>query len=41
MDASLPTGTLSFDNVDRGYFLELGTIAEGNEVILTTASGRI
>ena len=40
VDASLPTGTLSFDNVDRGYFLELGTIAEGNEVILTTASGQ-
>lgn len=38
VNASLPTGTLSFDNVDRGYFLELGTIAEGNEVVLTSGS---
>lgn len=34
--ASLPTGSKSFSNVDRGYLLELGTIADGNEVLLTT-----
>lgn len=34
--ASLPTGSKSFGNVDRGYLLELGTIADGNEVALTT-----
>ncbi len=33
--ASLPTGQKSFSNTDRGYFLELGTIADGNEVVLT------
>lgn len=33
--ASLPTGSKSFGNVDRGYLLELGTIADGNEVVLT------
>ena len=33
--ASLPTGQKSFSNTDRGYFLELGTIADGNEVTLT------
>ncbi len=33
--ASVPAETKSFHNVDRGYLLELGTIAEGNEVELT------
>ncbi len=33
--ASLPTGAKTFNNVDRGFLLELGTIAEGNEILLT------
>ena len=33
--AELPTGQKSFSNVDRGYLLELGTLAPGTEVKLT------
>lgn len=33
--AALPTGTKTFNNVDRGFLLELGTIAPGAEVTLT------
>ena len=33
--AELPTGQKSFSNVDRGYLLELGTLAPGAEVKLT------
>ena len=33
--AELPTGQKSFSNVDRGYLLELGTLATGTEVKLT------
>ncbi len=33
--AVLPSGAKTFDNVDRGYFLELGTIAAGTQVTLT------
>ena len=35
MKAELPTGQKSFSNVDRGYLLELGTLAPGAEVKLT------
>lgn len=34
--AGLPTGQKTFNNTDRGYLLELGTIGVGNEVVLTT-----
>ncbi|MCI8453160.1 MAG: YfhO family protein [Lachnospiraceae bacterium] len=33
--ASLPTGAKTFNNVERGFLLELGTLAEGNEILLT------
>ena len=33
--AELPTGQKAFSNVDRGYLLELGTLAPGTEVKLT------
>ncbi len=33
--ADLPTGQKTFNNTDRGYLLELGTIGVGNEVVLT------
>lgn len=33
--AELPTGQKTFNNTDRGYLLELGTIGAGNEVVLT------
>ena len=33
--ASLPSGEKKFNNVDRGYLLELGNLLDGNEVTLT------
>lgn len=33
--AELPTGQKTFNNTDRGYLLELGTIGVGNQVVLT------
>lgn len=32
--ASLPMGDKTFDNVDRGYFLELGSLSPGEEITL-------
>ena len=34
--AELPSGSKSFNNVDRGYLLELGTLSPGFEVKLTS-----
>lgn len=34
--AALPSGTKNFDNVDRGYLLELGMLESGQEVTLTS-----
>ncbi len=34
--ASLPSGAKTFDNVDRGYFLELGTVSAGTQITLTS-----
>ena len=36
VEASLPGGDKNFNNVDRGYFLEMGKLAAGTEVTLTT-----
>ena len=34
--ASLPGGSKTFSNVDRGYLLELGRLLDGNQVTLTS-----
>ena len=34
--ATLPSGSKTFSNVDRGYLLELGRLLDGNEVTLTS-----
>ena len=34
--AKLPSGSKTFNNVDRGYLLELGWLLDGNEVTLTS-----
>lgn len=34
--ASLPSGSKTFNNVDRGYLLELGRILDGNSVTLSS-----
>ena len=34
--ATLPSGSKTFNNVDRGYLLELGRLLDGNQVTLTS-----
>lgn len=36
VEAKLPGGSKTFNNTDRGYFLELGRLSAGTEITLTT-----